>query len=116
MHETPPDEARHGAGFAGMLGCLEGFMRIERDDSKLPIDEQIGKLKKKIKFLIIFSCIWSVFVIALSVILIIFTSEWELGVGFLVLLPVSIILGGVLQIKDCIDKIRKLQERTQKVD
>lgn len=89
---------------------------MRRDDSKLPIDVQIGKLKKKIKFLIIFSCIWSVFIIALSVILIIFTSEWKLGVGFLISLPISIILGGVLQIKDCICKIRKLQERIQKVD
>ena len=85
-------------------------MRIKRDYSSLPIDEQISKLKRDIKFYFVFSIIWSVSIIALSVVLIIFTSVWELGVGFLILLPVSVWLGGIMQIKGAKAQIKELEK------
>ena len=86
-------------------------MRIKRDYSRLPIAEQISKLKRDIKFYLVFSIIWSVLIISLSVVLIIFTSVWELGVGFLILLPVSVWLGGIMQIKDAKAQIKELEKR-----
>jgi len=40
----------------------------------------------------------------------VFTPIWELAVGFLVLLPFSIGLGGCWQIKECKREIKKLEE------
>ena len=86
-------------------------MRIKRDYSHLPIEEQIKKINFKIKFLLIFSFIWGVFVIIASVLIWVFTPIWELAVGFLIMLPFSIGLGGYWQIKECKDEIKRLREK-----
>lgn len=94
--------------FTWMFG---GKMRLKRDYSHLPIDEQIKKLKRNIKFYFIFSFVWSAFVITLSVIIIVFTQEWEIGVGFLCTIPVSIFFGGIMQTKHDKEKIKELEEQ-----
>lgn len=86
-------------------------MSKRRIKSNLSIEEQICKLKWKIKFCYIFAPIWSVFVIVLSIILIVYTPVWELGAGFLVLLPFSIWLGGFVQTKHAKEEIKKLKEQ-----
>ena len=71
---------------------------------------QITKLKNNNLFLIIFSVVFSIFLISLSVCLIILKEPIELGIGFLTCLPVSITFGAVLPIKDNNKKINELEK------
>ena len=71
---------------------------------------QITKLKKNNLSLIIFSVIFSIFLISLSVCLIILKEPIELGIGFLICLPISITFGAVLPIKDNNKKIKELEK------
>ena len=71
---------------------------------------QITKLKKINLFLIIFSVVFSILLISLSVYLIILKEPIELGIGFLICLPISITFGAVLPIKDNNKKINELKK------
>lgn len=71
---------------------------------------QITKLKKNNLFLIIFSVFFSILLISLSVYLIILKEPIELGIGFLICLPISITFGAVLPIKDNNKKINELEK------
>lgn len=80
----------------------------QNDYSNLTIEEQIIKLEKKIKFLKIFEIIFSIFIIIGSMLLLILTSEWQLAFGFLIILPFSIFLSHMVQIKEYKRKIEQL--------
>ena len=71
---------------------------------------QITKLKKNNLFLIIFSVVFSILLISLSVYLIVLKEPIELGIGFLICLPISITFGAVLPIKDNNKKINELEK------
>ena len=71
---------------------------------------QITKLKKNNLFLIIFSVVFSILLISLSFYLIILKEPIELGIGFLICLPISITFGAVLPIKDNNKKINELEK------
>ena len=71
---------------------------------------QITKLKKNNLFLIIVSLVFSILLISLSVYLIILKEPIELGIGFLICLPISITFGAVLPIKDNNKKINELEK------
>lgn len=86
-------------------------MRIKRDYSHLPIDEQISKLKRNIKFYYIFGIIFNVCVAILSVILIFFTPEVKFGIGCLATIPISLLCGVYMQTKDAKEKITKLERQ-----
>jgi hypothetical protein len=90
-----------------LLSGLEDNMEKKNDLSK---QTQITKLKKNNLFLIIFSVVFSIFLISLSVCLIILKEPIELGIGFLICLPISITFGAVLPIKDNNKKINELEK------
>ena len=90
-----------------LLSGLEDNMEKKNDLSK---QTQISKLKKNNLFLIIFSVVFSIFLISLSVCLIILKEPIDLGVGFLICLPISITFGAVLPIKDNNKKIKELEK------
>ena len=90
-----------------LLSGLEDNMEKKNDLSK---QTQITKLKKNNLFLIIFSVVFSIFLISLSVCLIILKEPIDLGVGFLICLPISITFGAVLPIKDNNKKIKELEK------
>ena len=91
-------------------------MRLKRDYSNLPIAEQISKLKRDIKFYYIFGAIWNICVVALAVVIFICTPIWELGVGCLISVPLSVWFGGVLQIKDAKAQIKKLEDNRDSLE
>lgn len=91
-------------------------MKTSRDYSNLSIDEQIKKLNYKIKILMIFSIIWSIFIIVISILLMILLSLWELGIGFLLSLPCSIVLGGVMPIREFKKEIKNYLTNTKKLN
>lgn len=91
-------------------------MRLKRDNSNLPIDEQVKKLKLKIKYSLIFGFIWNACVIVLALILIILTPLWDFGVGCLITVPMSLGLGGILQTKVYKEKIKKLEEQKVEIE
>lgn len=84
-------------------------MKVKNREN-LSIDEQIKRLERHIKFHYIFAPIWCVIIVVVSIILIICTPEWGLGVGFLVTLPFSIWLSWLQNVKDSKDEIKKLQK------
>ncbi len=86
-------------------------MRNKRDYSNLTVEEQIKKLKNRINVLKIFGLVWSIFIIVSSILLWTLASEWQLAIGFLIMLPLSIFLGGYLQIKECKQKIERIQNK-----
>lgn len=90
-----------------LLSGLEDNMEKKNDLSK---QTQITKLKKNNLFLIIFSVVFSILLISLSVYLIILKEPIELGIGFLICLPISITFGAVLPIKDNNKKINELEK------
>lgn len=90
-----------------LLSGLEDNMEKKNDLSK---QTQITKLKKNNLFLIIFSVVFSILLISLSVYLIILKEPIELGIGFLICLPISITFGAVLPIKDNNEKINELEK------
>lgn len=90
-----------------LLSGLEDNMEKKNDLSK---QTQITKLKKNNLFLIIFSVVFSILLISLSVYLIILKEPIELGIGFLICLPISITFGAVLSIKDNNKKINELEK------
>ena len=90
-----------------LLSGLEDNMEKKNDLSK---QTQINKLKKNNLFLIIFSVVFSILLIGLSVYLIILKEPIELGIGFLICLPISITFGAVLPIKDNNEKINELEK------
>lgn len=90
-----------------LLSGLEDNMEKKNDLSR---QTQITKLKKNNLFLIIFSVVFSILLISLSVYLIILKEPIELGIGFLICLPISITFGAVLPIKDNNKKINELEK------
>ena len=90
-----------------LLSGLEDNMEKKNDLSK---QTQITKLKKNNLFLIIFSVVFSILLISLSVYLIILKEPIKLGIGFLICLPISITFGAVLPIKDNNKKINELKK------
>ena len=60
--------------------------------------------------MIIFSVVFSILLISLSVYLIILKEPIKLGIGFLICLPISITFGAVLPIKDNNKKINELEK------
>ncbi|MDE6241208.1 MAG: hypothetical protein K2M08_02170 [Anaeroplasmataceae bacterium] len=72
---------------------------------------RIQKLNFKIKFLIAFSIIWSIFIIVSSILLFVLTSFWELATGFLLTLPWSIGLGGVMPVVKFKKEIKELKAK-----
>lgn len=93
------------------MGIWRLEMRVKKNYSHLPVEEQIKKLNFKIKFLIWFSFVWSIFLITASILIWVFTPVWELAIGFMITLPFSIYLGGYLQIKECKKEISNLQKK-----
>jgi 5-bromo-4-chloroindolyl phosphate hydrolysis protein len=85
-----------------------------KDINQLPENIQIEKLNKENKVLLIFAICFSILLIALSVYLIILEEPRELGFGFLICLPISILFGAVLPIKENKEKIKRLESALKK--
>ena len=86
-------------------------MRIKRDYSHLPIEEQIKKINFRIKFLYIFCSIFSPVIIVASILIGVFLSEWGFAIALMIAWPISIFLGGYLQVKGYKDEIKRLREK-----
>ena len=82
-------------------------MRIKKLEN-LPKDKQIERLKFRIKFLLLFSIIWSIFIIIISSLIFILTLEYKFGIALLITIPFSVYFGGYLQIKEYKKEIENL--------
>ena len=83
---------------------------MKGDVSILPIDEQIKRKKRGLKFIYFFAPIYSVFVIVFCLYLIICTPSWGTGVIFLCQFLFQIWCG-IQQTKVIKQEIKKLQEQ-----
>ena len=72
-------------------------------------EAQIKKLKKDSKIRLIIMCIHVPVMISLSIYLIMLKEPAELGLGFLLSIPLSIFLGYVLPVRDNKQKILKIE-------
>lgn len=83
---------------------------MKRNSDILPINEQIKKLRKENVALIIIGLVVNIGTIILSTYLLTQTDQFDLAIGFLICIPISIGVGGVLPIKENLRKIKKLEE------
>ena len=77
-------------------------------ENKLSNTIQIEKIKKENIFLAIFAIIYSLLLMTISIYLIILEEPRELGICFLLSLPISIVFGAVIPIKENKKKIEKI--------
>ena len=77
----------------------------------LPIDEQIKKLKKDNNIRLIIMCVFLPIIIGLSIYLIILKEPLELGIGFLLGIPLSLYLGYILPVKENNKKIKEIESK-----
>ena len=83
---------------------------MKKKYDSLPKNEQIKKLKQENITLIIIGSIINIGTLILSIYLLTQTDQIDLGIGFLLCIPMSVGIGGVLPINENIKKIRELKQ------
>ena len=83
---------------------------MKKKYDSLPKNEQIKKLKQENITLIIIGSIINIGTLILSIYLLTQTDRIDLGIGFLLCIPMSVGFGGVFQINENIKKIRELKK------
>lgn len=83
---------------------------MKKKYDSLPKNEQIKKLKQENITLIIIGSIINIGTLILSIYLLTQTDQIDLGIGFLLCIPMSVGIGGVFPINENIKKIRELKQ------
>lgn len=74
-------------------------------------EEKIKKLKLENKISLLMMCIFLPIIIALGIYLIVLKEPAELGIGFLLGVPVSLLLGYILPVRSNNKKIKELERQ-----
>ena len=88
---------------------------MKKTYDSLPKNEQIKKLKQENITLIIIGLIVNIGTLILSIYLLTQTDQIELGIAFLLCIPMSVGLGGVFPINENIKKIRNLEKELNQI-
>ena len=83
-------------------------MKIADNLSK---EEKIKKLRLDSKIRLIMMCIFLPITIGLGIYLIVLKEPAELGIGFLLCVPVSLLLGYILPVRSNNKKIKELEQQ-----
>lgn len=81
-------------------------MKIANNLSK---EEKIKKMKLDNKIRLLMMCFFLPIIIGLGIYLIILKEPTELGIGFLLCVPVSLLLGYILPVRNNNKKIKELE-------
>ena len=74
-------------------------------------EEKIKKFKLDNKIRLLMMCIFIPIIIGLGIFLIILKEPADLGIGFLLCVPVSLLLGYILPVRDNNKKIKELERK-----
>lgn len=72
-------------------------------------EEKIKKMKLDNKIRLLMMCFFLPIIIGLGIYLIVLKEPRELGIGFLLCAPVSLLLGYILPVRDNNEKIKELE-------
>lgn len=80
-----------------------------KNADNLTKEEKIKKMKLDNKIRLLMMCFFLPIIIGLGIYLIVLKDPTELGIGFLLCVPVSLLLGYILPVRDNNKKIKELE-------